>query len=67
MRSARVDALIVSDTAVIPIDCSRFALPGTNQLLKTIAAINRFPASQVATVAPHANVASPADVERYVV
>ena len=40
MRAATVNALVVADTVVIPIDSSSFALLGMNQLLKTIAAIS---------------------------
>jgi chromosome partitioning protein len=40
MRAATVNALVVADTVVVPIDCSSFALLGMNQLLKTIAAIS---------------------------
>jgi len=40
MRAATINALVVADTIVIPIDSSSFALLGMNQLLKTIAAIS---------------------------
>ena len=40
MRAATVNALVVADGVVIPIDSSSFALLGMNQLLKTIAAIS---------------------------
>ena len=40
MRAATVNALVVADTVIIPIDSSSFALLGMNQLLKTIAAIS---------------------------
>jgi chromosome partitioning protein len=40
MRAATVNALIVADTVIIPIDSSSLALLGMNQLLKTIAAIS---------------------------
>ncbi len=40
MRAATVNALVVADAVVIPIDSSSFALLGMNQLLKTIAAIS---------------------------
>ncbi len=40
MRAATVNALVVADTVVVPIDSSSFALLGMNQLLKTIAAIS---------------------------
>jgi chromosome partitioning protein len=40
MRAATVNALVVADSVVIPIDSSSFALLGLNQLLKTIAAIS---------------------------
>ncbi len=40
MRAATVNALVVADNIVIPIDSSSFALLGMNQLLKTIAAIS---------------------------
>jgi len=40
MRAATVNALVVADSVVIPIDSSSFALLGMNQLLKTIAAIS---------------------------
>jgi chromosome partitioning protein len=39
MRAATINALVVADSVVIPIDSSSFALLGMNQLLKTIAAI----------------------------
>src|SRR5213594_4296782 len=39
MRAAIVNALVVADSVIIPIDSSSFALLGMNQLLKTIAAI----------------------------
>ena len=39
MRAATVNALVVADSVIIPIDSSSFALLGMNQLLKTIAAI----------------------------
>ncbi len=40
MRAATVNALVVADTVLVPIDSSSFALLGMNQLLKTIAAIS---------------------------
>jgi chromosome partitioning protein len=40
MRAATINALVVADSIVIPIDSSSFALLGMNQLLKTIAAIS---------------------------
>jgi chromosome partitioning protein len=40
MRAATVNALVVADSVIIPIDSSAFALFGMNQLLKTIAAIS---------------------------
>ena len=40
MRAATVNALVVADSVIIPIDISSFALLGMNQLLKTIAAIS---------------------------
>jgi chromosome partitioning protein len=40
MRAATVNALVVADTVLLPIDSSSFALLGMNQLLKTIAAIS---------------------------
>ena len=40
MRAATVNALVVADTVIIPIDSSSLALLGMNQLLKTIAAIS---------------------------
>ncbi len=40
MRAATINALVVADSVVIPIDSSSFALLGMNQLLKTIAAIS---------------------------
>jgi chromosome partitioning protein len=40
MRAATVNALVVADTVIIPIDSSSFTLLGMNQLLKTIAAIS---------------------------
>jgi chromosome partitioning protein len=40
MRAATVNALVVADCVVVPIDSSSFALLGMNQLLKTIAAIS---------------------------
>jgi chromosome partitioning protein len=40
MRAATVNALVVADSVIIPIDSSSFALLGVNQLLKTIAAIS---------------------------
>jgi chromosome partitioning protein len=40
MRAATVNALVVTDSVIIPIDSSSFALLGMNQLLKTIAAIS---------------------------
>ena len=40
MRAATVNALVVADTVILPIDSSSFALLGMNQLLKTIAAIS---------------------------
>jgi chromosome partitioning protein len=40
MRAATVNALVVADSVIIPIDSSSFALLGMNQLLKTIAAIS---------------------------
>jgi chromosome partitioning protein len=40
MRAATVNALVVADSIIIPIDSSSFALLGMNQLLKTIAAIS---------------------------
>src|SRR5438046_9875141 len=40
MRAATVNALVVADTVIIPIDSSSFALLGMNQLLKTLAAIS---------------------------
>jgi chromosome partitioning protein len=40
MRAATVNALVVADSMIIPIDSSSFALLGMNQLLKTIAAIS---------------------------
>ena len=39
MRAATVNALVVADSVIVPIDSSSFALLGMNQLLKTIAAI----------------------------
>ncbi len=35
MRAATVNALVVADLVIIPIDSSSFALLGMNQLLKT--------------------------------
>jgi chromosome partitioning protein len=40
MRAATINALVVADSVVVPIDSSSFALLGMNQLLKTIAAIS---------------------------
>ena len=40
MRAATINALVVADSVIIPIDSSSFALLGMNQLLKTIAAIS---------------------------
>jgi chromosome partitioning protein len=40
MRAATVNALVVADIVILPIDSSSFALLGMNQLLKTIAAIS---------------------------
>ncbi len=40
MRAATVNALVVADSVILPIDSSSFALLGMNQLLKTIAAIS---------------------------
>jgi chromosome partitioning protein len=40
MRAATVNALVVADTVIIPIDSSSLALLGMNQLIKTIAAIS---------------------------
>jgi chromosome partitioning protein len=40
MRAATVNALVVADSVIIPIDSSSFALLGMTQLLKTIAAIS---------------------------
>jgi chromosome partitioning protein len=40
MRAATVNALVVADSVIIPIESSSFALLGMNQLLKTIAAIS---------------------------
>jgi chromosome partitioning protein len=40
MRAATLNALVVADTVVIPIESSSFALLGLTQLLKTIAAIS---------------------------
>ena len=40
MRATTVNALVVADSVIIPIDSSSFALLGMNQLLKTIAAIS---------------------------
>src|SRR5512136_2417164 len=40
MRAATVNALVVADTVLLPIDSSSFALLGMNQLLKTIAVIS---------------------------
>jgi chromosome partitioning protein len=40
MRAATVNALVVANSVIIPIDSSSFALLGMNQLLKTIAAIS---------------------------
>jgi chromosome partitioning protein len=40
MRAATVNALVVADSVIIPIDSSSFALLGMNQLLKTIAALS---------------------------
>src|SRR5262245_48303029 len=40
MRAATVNALVVTDSVIIPIDSSSLALLGMNQLLKTIAAIS---------------------------
>ncbi len=40
MRPATVNALVVADCVVLPIDSGSFALLGMNQLLKTIAAIS---------------------------
>ncbi|MBM3802116.1 MAG: ParA family protein [Acidimicrobiia bacterium] len=40
MRAPTVNALVVADSVIIPIDSSSFALLGMNQLLKTIAAIS---------------------------
>ncbi len=40
MRAATVNALVVADSVIIPIDSSSFALLGMNQLLKTIAVIS---------------------------
>jgi len=39
-RPTTVNALVVADSVIIPIDSSSFALLGMNQLLKTIAAIS---------------------------
>jgi chromosome partitioning protein len=41
MRAATVNALVVADSVIIPIDSSSFALLGMNQLLKTIAPLPR--------------------------
>jgi chromosome partitioning protein len=40
VRAATLNALVVADTVVIPVESSSFALLGTTQLLKTIAAIS---------------------------
>jgi len=40
MRAATVNALVVADSVIVPIDSSSFALLGMTQLLKTIAAIS---------------------------
>ena len=40
MRAATVNALVVADALIVPIDSSAFALLGMTQLLKTIAAIS---------------------------
>jgi chromosome partitioning protein len=40
MRASTVNALVVADSVIIPIDSSSFALLGMTQLLKTIAAIS---------------------------
>ncbi len=40
MRAATVNALVVADTILLPVDSSSFALLGINQVLKTIAAIS---------------------------
>jgi chromosome partitioning protein len=40
MRAATVNALVVADSVILPIDSSSFALLGMSQLLKTIAAIS---------------------------
>ncbi len=40
MRAATVNALVVADTVLLPIDSSAFALLGMNQLIRTIAAIS---------------------------
>ena len=40
MRAATVNALVVTDSVIVPIDSSCFALLGMTQLLKTIAAIS---------------------------
>jgi chromosome partitioning protein len=38
MRAATVNALVVADSVIVPINSSSFALLGMTQLLKTIAA-----------------------------
>jgi chromosome partitioning protein len=40
MRAATVNALVVANSVIVPIDSSSFALLGMTQLLKTIAAIS---------------------------
>jgi chromosome partitioning protein len=40
MRAATVNALVVADSVIVPIDSSSFALLGMTQLLKTIATIS---------------------------
>jgi chromosome partitioning protein len=40
MRAATVNALVVVDYVIVPIDSSSFALLGMTQLLKTVAAIS---------------------------
>ena len=40
MRAATVNALVVADSVIVPIDSAVFALLGMTQLLKTIAAIS---------------------------
>src|SRR5437867_2949837 len=49
MRAATVNALVVADSVIIPIESSSFALLGMNQLLKTIAATISAPDDQQGT------------------